>query len=69
MSGMSPRIGVLSSTFCTSSRMRPPSTIVAPSKTVTFVVIFRVLKMGWLMTFGVRTFVVVTPVNGFVLVV
>ena len=52
---MSPRSGTLSSTFCTSSRIRPPSTTVWPSHTLTLVVTLRVLKMGWLMTFGVRT--------------
>jgi hypothetical protein len=31
MSGMSPMMGVLSSTFCTSSRINPPSTTVCPS--------------------------------------
>ena len=48
-------IGVRSSVFCTSSRIRPPSTTVWPSQTLTLVVTLRELKIGWLMTFGVRT--------------
>ena len=59
-------MGVLSSTFWMSSRTRPPKTTVAPSYTLTFVVTFRVLKIGWLMTFGVMTLVVVCPVIGLV---
>jgi len=39
----------------TSSLIRPPRTTVWPSHTVTAVVTLRVEKMGWLMTFGVRT--------------
>ena len=57
-SGMSPMIGVRSSVFCTSSRIKPPSTTVWPSHTLTLVVTLRVLKIGWLMTFGVMTFAV-----------
>ena len=55
MIGTSPMSGTLSSTFCTSSRIKPPSTTVEPSKTLTLVVTLRVLKMGWLMTLGVMT--------------
>src|SRR5215475_10910014 len=51
---MSPIIGVLSSVFCTSSRINPPITTVWPSYTLTLVVTLRVLNTGWLMTFGVR---------------
>ena len=54
-SGMSPMIGVRSSVFCTSSRIKPPSTTVWPSQTLTLVVTLRELKMGWLITFGVST--------------
>jgi len=42
---------------------------VDPSNTLTLVVTLRVLKIGWLMTFGVMMSVVVMPVSGFVLVV
>src|SRR4051812_34274060 len=42
MMGMSPRMGTLSSTSCTSSRMRPPMATVWPSQTVTAVVTLRV---------------------------
>ena len=69
MSGMSPRSGILSSIFCTSSRMRPPSTTVLPSNTLTLVCTLRVEKIGWLMMFGVRMFVVEMPVSGLVEVV
>ncbi len=48
-------IGVRSSVFCTSSRIKPPSTTVCPSQTLTLVVTLRELKIGWLMTLGVRT--------------
>ena len=44
---MSPRIGTLSSTFFTSSRVNPPMMIVAPSQMVTRVLTYRTEKIGW----------------------
>jgi len=55
MSGMEPRTGTLSSMVFTSSRVRPPMTTVAPSKTVTSVVTSRVLKIGWKKPEGTET--------------
>ena len=48
-------IGVRSSVFCTSSRIKPPRTTVWPSQTLTLVVTLRELKIGWLITLGVIT--------------
>ena len=47
MIGMLPSTGTLSSTFFTSSRVRPPITSVAPSQIVTRVLTSRTAKIGW----------------------
>ena len=60
---MSPSNGVRSSTFCTSSRINPPSTTVCPSQTLTLVVTLRVLKIGWLITLSVSVIAWVNPVR------
>src|SRR3954469_4675195 len=45
--GISPKKGILSFTFFTSSRVSPPITSVAPSQIVTLVEMSRTEKIGW----------------------